>query len=149
MRNTSHPLSAVGASTLQTQLTSNSSTVCLSESYAHSMCPFFTCNALSSPNLPHTHHSITVHSHVLTLHVQDQEALFQAAAYGDVATVRRLVQARINVNCTQEVCSVLYFTDLSCTCVRYEIQLGHNRNIPFMFLHSEPLPFSCYTCSVL
>ena len=38
-------------------------------------------------------------------YVQDKAALFQAAKSGDVATIRRLLDAHVDVNSTDEVCS--------------------------------------------
>ena len=41
-------------------------------------------------------------------YVQDEAALLQAAASGDVAAVRRLIQSQINVNATDKVCGREY-----------------------------------------
>lgn len=38
-------------------------------------------------------------------YVQEEAALFQAANNGDLATVRKLIEAQVNVNSIQEVCS--------------------------------------------
>ena len=58
--------------------------------------------------------------HSFALHyVQDKAVLFRAAESGDVATVRRLLDAHVNINSTNEVYIIMKHVSHKCMQVAY------------------------------
>ena len=67
--------------------------------------------------LPSLHH-ITMYI-LYNYYKQDEAALRRAALSGDVAAVKRLVNSKVNINCTDEVSNITVSIHFICKCVFY------------------------------
>ena len=65
--------------------------------------------------LPSLHH-ITMYI-LYNYYKQDEAALRRAALSGDVAAVKKLVDSKVNINCTDEVSNITVSIHFTCKCV--------------------------------